>query len=719
MGLDLRSILAGLIFCAGTSAAWAQAPSRDEPVLLNADTMLYEQDQGLVTAEGNVQISQGQRILQADRVIYYQRDGRIIASGNVSLLEPSGDVLFADYVELTDEMRNGLINGFRALLTDNSRLVAASAERRDGNTTIVERGVYSPCELCAEDPTRAPLWQIKSSQVVHNQQAKRIEYRNASLEFFGVPVAWAPYFSHADPSVKRESGFLAPNAFTNSFFGAAATLPYFWVIDDYTDATITPMVSTQQGLQLAGEFRQRTTAGAYRVEGSLTRVEDEGIKGGRRTDDEVWRGHFRADGRFRLDDQFAYGFNVFRASDDTYLRRYRIPGRSANTLVSRAFVEGVNRSHFFGANGYAFQQLRPDDPAGSTPFVLPLIDYSMRTDASSIGSYFTFAGNLAALYREEGTDTRRISLDGAWVLPYTSRIGEVYELTVGMRGDGYWYNQSPTGELTQNALDSETSGRARPYAMLTWRYPLVGGYGPVQEIIEPIIQGILTPYGGNPRGQPNEDSITLEFDDTNLFSLNRYPGIDRYDGGPRLNYGMRYGLYGQGGGFTEAFVGQSLRSRDDESYPLSSGVRDKRSDIVGRLTVAPSHYLDFTGRLRIDEGSWDIAKTEIQTSFGPSFLRGAVTYARIDGSTFERGARDREAIQLSGNAKITEFWSIQASHTHDLGANSGSLANSVGIRYADECFDILLFADRTFFNVGDVERETTVGIRIRLTQLGL
>src|SRR5262249_26301636 len=74
----------------------------DQPALISADTLTVDRELGTATATGHVEIAQGERVLLADTVSYNQRTGAVTASGHVSLMEPSGDVLFADYVELDE-----------------------------------------------------------------------------------------------------------------------------------------------------------------------------------------------------------------------------------------------------------------------------------------------------------------------------------------------------------------------------------------------------------------------------------------------------------------------------------------------------------------------------------------------------------------------------------------------------------------------------------------
>ncbi|MBV1933057.1 MAG: hypothetical protein KUG59_00100, partial [Parvibaculaceae bacterium] len=170
-----------------------QTVSKDDEVLMQADELIYNQDTQIVTAEGNVEIVYGPRILMADRVTYNQTTGEVSAQGNVTLMEPSGDVIFADNVELTDEMKNGIVESISILLADKSRLAGSKAERKDGNVTTLHKGVFSPCEVCKDDPTRAPSWQVKAYKVVHNNEEHRISYEDAIFEVLGVPVMYLPF----------------------------------------------------------------------------------------------------------------------------------------------------------------------------------------------------------------------------------------------------------------------------------------------------------------------------------------------------------------------------------------------------------------------------------------------------------------------------------------------------------------------------------------------
>ncbi|MFC3225656.1 LPS-assembly protein LptD [Marinibaculum pumilum] len=708
-------LLCVLLVAAPVPSGRAQvSQDTSQPVLLSADSMTYDEGLQTVIARGNVEITQGPRTLLADTVTYNQQTEVVTASGNVALMEPTGDVLFADYLELKEEFRNGAIQGIRALLSDNSRMAASSARRRDGNRTVMRKAVYSPCNLCAEDPSRAPLWQVRAQRIVHDQEEKEISYRNATFDVYGVPVLYTPYFAHPDPSVERKTGFLPPVFRQNSYFGTNAQMPYYIVLDDQTDLTLTPWLSTEQAPQLYGEARRRFSTGEVVADGSITRG-TERDDNNNEVGSERWRGHVRGVGRFRIDPEWRWGFNLFRTSDDTYLKRYDIS--NLDTLTSRAFIEGVDYRNYAVANAYSFQDLRSGVDDDQIPVILPDLRYEWQSDAGDYGGRYTVDASMVALTRNEGTDTRRLAVNGGWQLPYTGPMGDIYRVRAELQGAVYWLDAQPIPGSASSVNDSGTYGRLVPALTFDWRWPLVRQIGNVRQVLEPIAGIVLTPYSGSNSLIPNEDSQDVEFDTTNLFETNRFPGLDRWDGGPRFNYGVRTGLYWPESGYGEFFIGQSIRNGEDYEFDEGSGLRTQVSDIVMSTNLAPNKYFDLLWRARLDPRGMNLRRNEIIAGAGPDAFRVNVSYAKLDDTQFQGSTGDREAVQVQGNLRISKYWTATAAHLQDLGEDGGSLYTNLGLRYTDECFDLLLFADTSYFRNRDIQPETTFGFRFRLANL--
>ncbi|MEE8245971.1 MAG: LPS assembly protein LptD [Alphaproteobacteria bacterium] len=713
-GAAALAILAAALAAAAPLQA-QPARTLKSPVLLSAQAVDYDQQSGLIAASGAVELIQGDRVLLADRVTYNERTGRVTASGEVVIMEPSGEVLFADRVELEDELKSGVVEGIRMLFADDSRLAAAGARRSGGDRTELAKAVFSPCELCDEDRDRAPLWQIKANRVVHKQKAQRVDYYDAWLEVFGVPVFYTPFFTHPDPTVKRKTGFLTPDYGSSSILGLTLRTPFYLNLAADKDVTITPLFTSKEGVALFAEYRQRLSRGQFQFDGSVTRPDARGPNGERLPGAET-RGHIFGTGRFDIDRTWRWGFDLRRASDDTYLRRYDIS--HADTLASNLFVEGFRGRNYAAANVHSFQGLRAEDDFGLTPIVWPILEYSFVGQPSRLGGRYNLDVSAMQLTRSEGTDSRRLSLAAGWRLPYTAPAGDIYSLYLSLRGDLYLVDGVVDPAAPGAGTFGGVTGRFRPLAAFDWRYPFVRNEGATRQIVEPIASFVISPFGGNPSEIPNEDSVSFEFDDTNLFSYDRFPGLDRVEDGVRLNLGVKAGVYGSRGGSSTIFLGQTFRAGDGDTFAERTGLDSERSDYVGRLTISPTDWLDFVYRFRLDRDNFGFQRNEIDLALGPPSWRLNVGFVSLSSDLSAAEATTRREIRATGFAQLTERWSAQASWRRDLGDDGGNISAAFGVLYEGQCVRFSVGVRRSFTRDRDVEPSTSINLRISLKYLG-
>jgi len=696
--------------------AWSQS-SHSTPFLLSADKIVYETDLGQVTAKGNVEISSEGRILLADSVHYNQRNGVVTASGNLTLLEPSGEVLFAENMELSEDLTKGFIKSVRILLTDKSRFAANHARRHNENRLEMNEAVFSPCQLCEGDPSMPPLWQLKAIKVVHYKNSHEVEYKDATLEIFGMPIAYTPYFRHVDPFTQRKSGFLAPRFGSSSELGSTIQIPYFWAIGNDSDLTISPIIKSEKELVWVSEYRALTESGGFEGELSLTYTDKRNDDNQRLSEKEI-RGHIAAFGQFDLDQTWRWGFDLSRSTDDTYLSRYGFSGD--DTLTSSIFAEGIHDRNFAAASAFAFQGLEVDDDPGTTPLVAPLLEYSVSLNPPRFSSPLQIDASAVSLYRQDGFDSRRLSVNGNFQIPYLDDFGSIYTLTANLGVDLYHLNgfavagQAAGSNTTVNGIET----RFWPLLALDWRMPFVRSEGSIRQVLEPVVQLILAPYGGNPKEIPNEDSRSLEFDDTNLFSLNRFPGNDRVESGPRANIGFKAAAYGITGGYSSITIGQVFRVRDDDTFAPRTGLDDHRSDYVMALTIAPSRFLDLNQRLRLDRNKFSLRRNEIYFSIGPEYLKFNSSYISLERDQTVDELDAREELYNSLHWKIDQRWVATAESRRDLSGEGSQIRTKAGIQYSDECIGFGLTMQRNFTRDRDVEPSTSINFRILLQYLG-
>jgi len=142
------------------------------------------------------------------------------------------------------------------------------------------------------------------------------------------------------------------------------------------------------------------------------------------------------------------------------------------------------------------------------------------------------------------------------------------------------------------------------------------------QLIEPEVQLVASPEIGisqNPR-IPNEDSLDLEFSDANLFDFNRYPGIDRMEGGERVDYAMHTAWYLPSGASVDGLIGQSYRFHKDNDYLPESGLTALASDIVGHVIVTPVPWFNVAYRTRLSHTSLGVRMIDTTANVGTHAL---------------------------------------------------------------------------------------------------
>jgi len=678
-----------------------RAASSDEPLIIVADQVTYDTEGSVASASGNAEAYYGTRILAADRLEYDQARGRVRAEGAVALRNEDGTYLFADSAELNVTLEDGSISEPRALLGGNGRFAAVDGQRIEGRFTVLSKAVYSPCEVCFDDPT--PLWRVRAARVIHDEQTRDFIYQDATFDVEGVPVAYLPYFRHPDPSVKRRSGFLPLEFGEDSTIGYSVKIPYFIEISPTRDLTLTPFITTEDGVLLEAEYRALTASGGYRLWGSA-------IPRDRSEDNSDLRGAIQGEGRFSLGGDLGWGFNLNIASDDTFLRRYDYSNE--DRVASRLFVVNENERLFAEGNVHYFQSFRPDEDDDTIPFALPELRLRYRALEDPSYGIATATANLLHLERDEGTDVSRVSAGIQWERQFVSDPGVVATPFAETRADAF---------LTSSDSNFESNPRARINGSvgLDVRMPFIADNDLGTHIIEPVVQLVVAPFEGSQSEFPNEDSLDLNFDETILLTgESRFTGLDRIEGGPRANIGVRYDYEAPNGLAAEVVYGRVFRLEDNNDFSETSGLQNAESDHVGALRLTFDPYFDVTGRFRANEDNFDLERVEVYArgSYGPISAVGA--YARVGADAFSGFSEDREEISGRAILRITEEISVYAEGRRDL--ESSRLVDAEGgIKFENECCVIDFSSSRRSNDDRDAEDGTNFGLTFRLKSLGV
>ena len=716
------------------------------PMLVQATEIRYDYTNNSVAAVGNVQIYYGGSTIEADEVIYDQKTKRLRAQGNVRLTEPDGKITYGQLIDLTDDYRDGFVDSLRLETPDDTRFAASRADRAKGNYTVLQNGVYTACEPCKDDPKKPPLWQVQAARIIHDEGEKMLYFEDARIEFFGVPLAYVPFMSAPDPTVKRKSGFLFPTISETSQYGLGVEIPYFWALAPNYDLTLSTTLTTRQGPLVDAQWRQRLLDGSYsiRVAGiyQLDPSYFVGRDGSGSPTANLFRGAVQTAGQFSLTDKWVWGWTGILMTDTQFLFDYRLhqfvssfdPFQTgiASEGVSQLYLTGAGDRSYFDIRAMYYYGFSEQDVQGQIPYIHPVLDYSNVLGRQVLGGEFSYKFNLTSLTRQEAefqavndnalasgacasptADTAipancllrgmpgtysRLSAQADWRRTLYTDNGQMITPFFRVRGDfASLYVDNQPGVANYLTPGESELARAMPAAGVEYRYPFVDVQPWGTQTIEPIAQLILRPNETDIGKFPNEDAQSLVFDDTNLFSIDKFSGWDRVEGGSRLNAGIQYTAQVNRAGSLNVLFGQSYQLFGQNSFEngdttntgLDSGLDKRISDYVARVSYQPNSVYSFTARGRFDESTFAVERFEVETRANFDRWTVQMLYGDYAPQPLLGFLTRREGILAGASVKMTENWILLGSLRYDIFAEQFDQTR-LGLGYVDDCLILSL-----------------------------
>lgn len=759
----LPLMLTTVIFAADTAYAQKQPSSfaktpapkftspnkldRAQPLYLNGDELTYDNAGNRVVAKGNVELFYNNYQVTADEITYDQGASTLTAAGNVTIKDPNGQITRADRIDMTDDFKEGFVEALSVVATDDTRIAARRAIRKDGNVTEFTDGRYTPCK---SKPGMPPLWCISAARIIHDQNAATLTYQDAAFEFFGVPVIPLPFFEHPDPSVKRRSGFLIPGFGSSSTLGTSVEIPYYFALAPNYDFTFRPELLSRQGVLWQGDWRHRLANGAYEVK--LSGIEqDAATLPGSAADNrklDGWRGSLETKGQFSLSSWWRAGWDITLESDDTFRRFYKLDNALLSDRVNQVYLEGQSERNYFGIRAYQFGGLLLSDTGQSESRAHPVIDYDYVFANPVLGGELAWSSNALSLTREStilGRTTEsynHVKSEVKWRRRLTDAIGISYTPFGQLRGDAYLTDNVINPE-TNTRGDEETFTRGLATAGVTVAYPWIASGNGASHIIEPIGQAIVSQASVRQRQLANEDARSVVFDDTNLFEVQKFSGTDRVETGTRVNAGVQYTFQANTGGYARLLAGQHFQISGDNAYQdpgkiteivnvngvqtiqdrfvfsPSSGLEKGRSDYVLGAYLAPNNTFRFLAQSRFDEDGFGLRRQDLFASvnYGPLSATGIYSFAAADPLLgFDKSQSDVTGI---ASLRLTDFWSVIGTIRYDIDA-AKVLTDSVALRYADDCFVLSTTLQQTFFDNAalGLREDTSLMFRVEFKSIG-
>ena len=749
------ALLAGAALCALAPAlpAFAQAPSieamepkipADAKLLLAANELVYNNDTEKVIARGAVQINYAGYKLVSREVEYDQSTGRLTARGDIELIEPTGNRVYADEMNLSDDFANGFVNALRIETTDLTKLAATSGERVNGEEMILNHAVYTACTPCATNPDHRSLWQIKAERVVQNGRTHTVRLERARFEMFGKPIAYIPVLELPDHTVKRKTGFLFPKFSYAQKLGLGVSVPYYFAIAPDMDATVSPTVYTRQGFLLETEFRKRFHNGLVTLRAAgINQIHPSVFTPGTSDRMEDFRGMVASEGKFRINPRWAFGWDVMLQSDNNFSRTYELEGLKDRIHTNQGYLTGLGRRNSFDLRAFYFdvQDADPTDTLERQQAIAQTLDHQYIVPRPVLGGELSVTTNITNVERDLadsytiGGSTRFRGLEGGttrltseieWKRQIVVPGGLVLTPLLAARGDMHRLQMAAPGAGYAGAYETDDSAtRAMLTAGLEARYPILATTEHSTHLFEPIGQIYARPNEKLAGGLPNEDAQSFVFDATSLFERDKFSGFDRIEGGTRANVGLRYTGTFDNGVRLRSIVGQSFQLAGQNSFATpdlvnagaNSGLENDASDYVGMAGIDLPNGLSVATSARLNKDDLSVRRSDTTLRFDGARFESEVTYTRIAAQPLYGLPRSQDEIQTAAAFKFRDYWSVFGSLTYDINRHSIS-RNGIGVSYDDRDTVLSLVYEETRDKSGTTANDWSIGARLTFRTLG-
>lgn len=628
------------------------------PVEFEADNVTIDQNEGILMATGNVTISQNGDTITADRVIYNQTSSVARALGNVRIITKEGIEHLADEMTLEENFTRAIAIPLITNFSDGTRFSANQGTYEQQKKTTFTKSIFSPCK-CDYENGETPIWDLRTSNSVHDIETQTITHTNVSMHIFGLPIMYFPFLAHADESVKRRSGLLVPNATYSNDKGLTVSTPYYHVIDEVSDIEVQATNFQFRGQGLKTIYRQLWDQSE--LDATLYTAHVETFK-----EDREQVGAIDTNFHTKVGEGWDVEMRLFRTSQDTFPRRYRY--FEERRLESYFKAEKLSENRYYLIRSSDTQGLKSTDTTEYEPTILPHIYYEKLSNGPFKNQ--TIRRELSALQLDND--------EGYEIVRWTGLIGSHQRF----RSDGHIFTLTGDAmgsyhdiQSTGNQQDKTTEvGQGNMIATGEWTYPLGLSYGSQNTstaIISPKVK--VTLINGTDRTDdiPNRDSSDFRLDEANMFLANRFQGRDFILPGGHIAAGLSGLTETPTFGDISGFIGLSYKASGKTPAGLTSSGRNNYSDYVASFSAQTPYDLTLSWAGRADSESFKLNESRLSTAYIRENTIIEISHNQLAEGYFTASKDDREeaTIKIEQNLfngitfKADQVWNLSSGQT--------------------------------------------------------
>ena len=724
----------------------------------SADKLTYSQDNSIIEASGNVVAkNQDGKQIASDKIIYNKTTQQLNTFGNSKFSDGKGGNLFAESfeynlekkiisaekkVKFIDKEKNTYY--FSKLNTDDKfdeiigydvnadlnkqnlksgdkfnefiepRFSGKSASIKN-NITIVKDARFTTCKKTNETDGCA-YWNLNAGELIHDKEQKKITYKNATLDLNNVPVLYLPYFSHPDPTVKRESGFLPPTlANLGADIGSSIKIPYFYPISQSADFTVSPVYYFKQHPLLLGEYREKFNNGDLSLEGGFT----QGYKEITASKTDASRHHLYGNLNLifndKILDQTILNTKLQHVNNPTYLRVNKInstnDGFKKNLikeddtkLTNEIYLNSFGKSENFNIKTATYRDISIAKSSDQYSYLLPELSYSKYSlfDSNNL--------NFNSVLKSQNANTNQNkssfinNLDYSTQEFYNNNLGVGYKFLTKINNINYYSDYKTPNQNLNNQINPVVGLDASlPFANIS------------KETEQYIVPRILTRYAPGKMTNAITNDTTLNTD--NIFSMNKMNSDELIEKDLSFNLGADWIWQEKKTSDKEPkkaiiSIGQVLKLNKDLDMPTKSSLQKANSDIVSKINYLSPNNFDVTLKNTFDNQFNHIYYNDF--TIKKNFTSSEINFNFYEKNTHIGNERYAKANLIS---YITDSTKLKIESDRNLKTDMTNF-HKLGIENENECIRYGFYFQKNYSSDKDLKPATSVFFGVTLLPFG-
>ena len=531
-------------------------------------------------------------------------------------------------------------------LFDNSendpRLEGVSAIKND-NIVIINKGVFTSCK----ETDTCPPWSIQANEIKHDKNKKQLNYKNAIVRLYDIPILYFPKFFHPDPTVKRQSGFLKPVLNNSNVLGSSFTVPYYSVLSEEKDLTTAPLIFDNETKMLQNEFRSVGEKYSFKGNFGHTRKYKSSLLNKNKNISYLFS-NLEYDLDFSNFNTSKFYFNIEKVTDDTFLKIFdtnlidettSLKPQNKDSLTSelKLTLDTEDFNLTTGLQSFENLQLSNND---RYQYILPYYNFNttLFPDLYNVSMRFSSSGS------NNLNNTNQLKSQIINDLDYSS----LYYVSKSGVKNNFNLKLKNLNSVGKNISEYKSSPEIEISSLLEFNSSL-----PLKKINDDYIN-FLTPkisLRANPGDMKNYKADNRTITSENIFSLNRLGLDDSLESGKSLTIGFNYKKekLKDMNKYFELKLASVLRDKEENFIPKNTTLNKKSSNIYGSISNNFSENLKFDYSFAIDNNLNEIQYNDVKTELS---INNFVTSFNFIKEINEMG--DQNLIENKTSYKIDE-----------------------------------------------------------------